>query len=127
MNVFIKIAEHPYRGFETETDRALELPIGLPLWWNHWRIIFHLQLETVWLIHLTDPKMRLTLLAGASANAVTVNADDFVVVPDGYHGFFDGWNTTQLIVENEHDEIFHAFENEVSELPKPTVNNSVQV
>ena len=29
-------------------------------------------------------------------------------------GFFDGWNVTQLITENEHDEIFHAFEDEVS-------------
>ena len=50
----------------------------------------------------------------SAVSATTITADEFVVVPPGYHGFFDGWNVTQLITENEHDEIFHAFEDEVS-------------
>ena len=41
----------------------------------------------------------------SAVSATTITADEFVVVPPGYHGFFDGWNVTQLITENEHDEI----------------------
>ena len=57
--------------------------------------------------------MKIAAVLGV-ALAEQVTSENFVVVPDGYHGFFDGWNVTQLIAENVHDEIFHAFENEVS-------------
>ena len=55
-----------------------------------------------------------TSLLLSSVLGLNINEADFTLIPDGYHGFFEGWNTTQLIIENEHDEIFHAFEEEVN-------------
>lgn len=34
----------------------------------------------------------------------------FVVVPDGYEGTFENWNTTEIVEENRDDELFQEFE-----------------
>ena len=50
------------------------------------------------------------MAAGASASFI----ETFELIPDGYHGTYQNWNVTQLLVENEDDELFQAFEEEVS-------------
>ena len=55
-------------------------------------------------------KLRFLLAAGARASFI----ESFELIPDGYHGTYQNWNVTQLLVENEDDELFQAFEEEVS-------------
>jgi hypothetical protein len=59
-------------------------------------------------------KLSLALLASASAQLTHRSRDEiedtFVVVPDGYDGSFENWNTTQIVAENEDDDIFQEFE-----------------
>ena len=55
-------------------------------------------------------KLGLVLVAGARASFF----ESFELIPDGYHGSYQNWNVTQLLVENEDDELFQAFEEEVN-------------
>ena len=55
-------------------------------------------------------KLGFLLAAGARASFI----ESFELIPDGYHGTYQNWNVTQLLVENEDDELFQAFEEEVS-------------
>ena len=55
-------------------------------------------------------KLGYLMAAGASASFI----ETFELIPDGYHGTYQNWNVTQLLVENEDDELFQAFEEEVS-------------
>ena len=55
-------------------------------------------------------KLGFLLAAGARASFI----ESFELIPDGYHGTYQNWNVTQLLVENEDDELFQAFEEEVN-------------
>lgn len=62
------------------------------------------------IISVEDMKLGFLLAAGARASFI----ESFELIPDGYHGTYQNWNVTQLLVENEDDELFQAFEEEVS-------------
>ena len=55
-------------------------------------------------------KLGFLLATGARASFI----ESFELIPDGYHGTYQNWNVTQLLVENEDDELFQAFEEEVN-------------
>ena len=55
-------------------------------------------------------KLGFVLAVGARASFF----ESFELIPDGYQGSYQNWNVTQLLVENEDDELFQAFEEEVS-------------
>lgn len=50
------------------------------------------------------------IVAGSVHGRVDVNENNFVLIPDGYRGFFQDLNVTQLIQENRDDEMFYEFE-----------------
>lgn len=58
--------------------------------------------------------MKLGIFLATSSYAI--NSDTFRLVPDGYHGTFQNWNVTDLIIENESDEIFASFEKEYTDV-----------
>ena len=53
------------------------------------------------------------IVAGSVHGRVDVNENNFVLIPDGYRGFFQDLNVTQLIQENRDDEMFYEFEEKV--------------
>jgi len=55
-----------------------------------------------------------TFLIGSAYGRVDVNENNFVLIPDGYRGFFQDLNVTQLIHENQNDDLFYKFEEKVS-------------
>lgn len=38
--------------------------------------------------------------------------ESFVIVPEGYGGSFEGFNATQVVLENAEDDLFREFEDE---------------
>lgn len=56
----------------------------------------------------------LLAFCGSATAIFDVTPGNFVVVPDGYYGSFEGFNITYLIEENESDQVFRNFEEKVS-------------
>lgn len=52
----------------------------------------------------------LLAFCGSATAIFDVTPGNFVVVPDGYYGSFEGFNITYLIEENESDQVFRNFE-----------------
>lgn len=53
---------------------------------------------------------KIVALGSVAFGRVHVDEKNFVLVPDGYRGFFQDLNVTRLIQENEDDNLFYDFE-----------------
>ena len=52
--------------------------------------------------------------AAKTEHKIDVNAQNFVLIPDGYRGSFQDFNVTQLIKQNSEDNLFYKFEERVT-------------
>jgi hypothetical protein len=60
----------------------------------------------------------LLLSANAQRNRI-VTESTFQVIPEGFEGTFEGFNTTEILTQNSDDEIFQEFENIYAYMESP--------